>query len=93
MTVALETRLATLERDVHVLDTELRGLRTAMTSHVTVQESHHSENSLRLTKIEHALVEIAVYFKLGRWVMYAVWTLIGGAAAVVLTKWLGTAKP
>ena len=93
MTAALETRIANLEKDVHIINTQLRSLQDEMKSHVTVQGNHHSENSLRLTKIEHALVEIAVYFKLGRWVMYAVWTLIGGAGAVVLTKWLGTANP
>lgn len=72
---ALEARIASLEREAG---------RDKLTG-----DARHKENGDRLGAIEKSLTEIAVYFKVGRWVMHAVWALGGSVATAFLIKWLG----
>lgn len=93
MNNGFETRLRALEDD---LERRLTAIEDAAQRREELQESRHEEqkkqhtdNSGRLKKIEDILIETAVYFKVGRWVMVAVWT-IGSAVITALTmKWLG----
>lgn len=83
MLPALEVRVATLER-------EIRELKSRVDSAATVQDTRHTENGDRLASIEKTLTEIAVYLKIGRWVMHAVWAIGGSVATAFAMKWLGT---
>ena len=78
---------------MRILDSEVRELREMVRGAATVQNSHHAENGLRLTAIENTMLEIKVYFKVGRWVMNAVWAVLGAAGAGLAVKWFGVTKP
>ena len=92
VTTSLETRIAVLESELRAADEELRELKAMMQSHAASQITNHAENSLRLAAIENALLEMKVYFKLGRWIMAGIWAIGGAAATASLVKWFGLAK-
>ena len=53
-------------------------------------EVHQLHTDMR--EMRETLSEIKVYFKIGRWVMYVIWTVIGGTAATMLAKWIEHTK-
>lgn len=88
--ISVETRLAILENDQRILDAELRDVKETVKGVSAVQSTQHAENGLRLTGIECTLLEIKVYFKVGRWVMNAIWAIGGAVAATLFAKWVGS---
>lgn len=77
----LNHRVETLEREVVVLRAEAASARAT-------NEAHHVENQLRLVTIEKSLTEIAVYLRIGHWVMNTVWACGGAMATAFMIKWL-----
>ena len=78
----LQTRLSLVEHELQSMRKEQEEMRED-------SDMKHEDNSTRLARIETTLVEIAIYFKVGRWVMNCVWVLAGAAGSAVVMKWFG----
>jgi hypothetical protein len=81
--------MTTLESRVAQLEHEVRSVRSDLSNTAALQHSQHQENGMRLTAIENTLLEIKVYFKIGRWVVNTVWALGGAVAGAFMIKWFG----
>lgn len=81
--------ISSLERRLLQLESKLAELVLREEGREKANENKHVQNYKRLEGIEKTLAEIAVYFKIGRWVVNAIWAIGGTAAGLVFAKWIG----
>lgn len=85
-------RLARLETRFDNVEREMEELERRLEKREAIQDVRHDENRTRLSGIEGTLREIGGAFKVGRWVMHAIWAVAGTALGLLFAKWAG-AKP
>jgi hypothetical protein len=83
-------RIATLEADLRGLQRQLEDLTHTVKANERKQDERHEQNQEVLGGIKLSVEKFSLYFGVGRYVMHAVWSLIGAGAAAAIMRYFKT---
>jgi hypothetical protein len=86
-------RLVRLETQMRNLTEDVMAINMRIDRREGVQDERHHENTGRLQSIEGKLNEVSGAFKVGRWVINAVFAMVGGLATLALSKFFHVPMP
>jgi hypothetical protein len=88
-------RIPSIMSDVATLKQRVDDLTRRFEESEERQDERHHENKTALLgfgtslrSIEDTLRDLGIAFKIGRYVMHILWGLFGGAAGIIISKWV-----